>query len=148
MPLDARVTLEQHLQNGPLGVDDAVRVIWGLCDHFEKHGQAETLGDVAPSRVTLFGRVVEAVVPPDAPLVRGYSAPERASAGPTPRSDVYAMGALLYRLITGHLPDGQPLQAEAGHLQAVLDRSLAADPAARFANLAELKRPWCASTRR
>ncbi|MBE2253308.1 MAG: protein kinase [Myxococcus sp.] len=132
-------TLEERLKNGPLPTDEAVRIVWALCDRFEKSGKAETLGDVTPKRVTLYGRVAEVSVP-DSTFMLGYSAPERASSGPTPRSDVYAMGALLVHALTGKPFDGTPLPPSANHLVAVVERCLQPDPAARFANLSELKR--------
>jgi serine/threonine protein kinase len=139
MSSDGKVTLEERLRSGPMPVDEAVRVVWGLCDRFEKAGTAQTLGDVAPARVTLFGRSVEVHIP-DASLVPGYSAPERARSGPTLRSDVFAMGALLAHAVSGRPPDGTPLPPEAGHLQAIVNRCLAVDPKARFENLSELKK--------
>ena len=136
---DGRVTLEERLKEGPLPPDEAVRIVWALCDRFEKQGKAETLGDVSPQRVTMYGRQIEAIVP-DASPVAGYSAPERASSGPTPRSDVYAMGRLLVHLLTGKPYDGSALPSNALHLQPVLEKCLQPAPAARFANLSELKR--------
>lgn len=139
MSPDGRVTLQQRLSAGPLPADEAVRIIWALCDRFEKSGKTETLGDVTPARVTLFGRVVEVAIPDGAP-VSGYSAPERARSSPTPRSDVFAMGALLVHLISGKPYDGLTFPANAAHLHQVLTRCLATDPLQRFANLSELKR--------
>ncbi len=136
---DSRMTLEQRLVSGPLPVDEAVRIVWALCDRFEKSGKAETLGDVSPARVTLYGKVPEVSVP-DARFLEGYSAPERRASGPTPRSDVYAMGALLVHALTGKPFDGTPLPAAAAHLTPVIERCLQPDPAGRFANLSELKR--------
>jgi serine/threonine protein kinase len=137
--LDAPQTLEQRLAAGPVPVDEAVRIVWALCDRFEKQGKAETMGDVSPARVTLHGRVVEAKVPDAAP-VAGYSAPERASAGPTPRSDMYAMGRLLVHLLFGRPDSDGPFPPEASHLQVVAQRCLQPNPADRYANLTELKR--------
>jgi serine/threonine-protein kinase len=139
MSVDGRVTLEQRLKSGPMPVDEAVRVVWGLCDRFEKTARGETLGDVTPARVTLYGRTVEVDIPDAAPLPHS-SAPERRQGPPTPRSDVYAMGALLAHLLLGRPPDGAPLPAPAAHLQPVVDRCLAVDPQARYASLSELKR--------
>ena len=136
---DGRITLEERLKEGPLSPDEAVRIVWALCDRFEKQGKAETLGDVSPQRVTMYGRQIEAMVP-DAMPIRGYSAPERVSSGPTPRSDVYAMGSLLVHLLTGKPYDGSALPNNALHLQPVLEKCLQRDPTARFANLSELKR--------
>ncbi len=138
MSSDGRVTLQQRLSSGPIPVDEAVRIIWALCDRFEKSGKTETLGDVTPSRVTAYGRVVEVAIPDAAP-VAGYSAPERARSSPTPRSDVFAMGALLVHLISGKPYDGT-YPPNATHLHPVLSRCLAVDPSQRFANLSELKR--------
>lgn len=136
---DSRMTLEQRLVSGPLPIDEAVRIVWALCDRFEKSGKAETLGDVSPARVTLYGKVPEVRVP-DARFLEGYSAPERRTSGPTPRSDVYAMGALLVHALSGKPFDGTPLPAAAAHLTPVIERCLQPDPAGRFANLSELKR--------
>lgn len=136
---DGRMTLEQRLKSGPLPVEEAVRIVWTLCERFEKSGKVETLGDVSPTRVTLYGQVPEVSVP-DAEFLAGSSAPERKTSGPTPRSDVYAMGALLVHALTGKPFDGTPLPAAAAHLAPVIKRCLQTDPDARFANLSELKR--------
>lgn len=67
-----------------------------------------------------------------------YLAPEAMHGAPhDPRMDVYAVGVLLYHLITGTLPIGyfEPL---AGALDSVVRRALAHNPDRRYSTIAEL----------
>ncbi|MGZ3460246.1 MAG: serine/threonine-protein kinase, partial [Archangium sp.] len=76
-----------------------------------------------------------------------YLAPELWERAPaTPRSDIYALGLVLYELCTGELPRGRPRprdeeapRAEVGQgidpdFAAIISRCLAADPMERFAS--------------
>lgn len=75
-----------------------------------------------------------------------YAAPEVINGGaPTPASDVYATGAILYELVTGVVPAAgspPPSKVTLG-LPAALDHALARacarDPGQRFGSMAELK---------
>src|SRR5690348_8220648 len=58
----------------------------------------------------------------------GYAPPEQYAGRPEPRSDLYALGATLYHLMTGRVPEsapqrmnGQPLTALRAHVAAIPD---------------------------
>lgn len=85
-----------------------------------------------------------------------YIAPEiRATGEPTKASEVFAMGAILYLLVTGEEPPdavttsafAQAVRASrtmSAHemppeIRAILEKSLTVDPAARFASMTEMK---------
>ncbi|MBK8979314.1 MAG: SUMF1/EgtB/PvdO family nonheme iron enzyme [Planctomycetes bacterium] len=94
-----------------------------------------------------------------------YMAPEQAGAGPeavSPRSDVYAVGAMLYEWLTGHpqyadspttrssrailralrsrppTPPGALARRAPAELVAICERAMSRDPAARYADAKEL----------
>jgi eukaryotic-like serine/threonine-protein kinase len=75
-----------------------------------------------------------------------YCAPEvLAGAQPTPASDVYSLGIMLYEVVTGHLPTTPftPVTQAAAEVPAIVDSILAAtfsqQPEARFASPMELR---------
>ncbi len=78
--------------------------------------------------------------------VPGYEAPEQRHGQPTPQSDIYSLGIVLYAAATHHDPTERPLPAlrnVAPHLSnaatKVIARAYRRDPAKRYATAAEMR---------
>jgi eukaryotic-like serine/threonine-protein kinase len=175
-------TLEKRLdREGPLPVAEAVRIGIGACRAIEAaHAAGLVHRDVKPGNLMLtrdggvklldFGIAKpesELSAPEDgdgALVVVGtpeYMAPEQARGSADARSDVYALGAALYEVVTGALPheaasiaalierklagapgpasDVAPGQAIPKAFDRVLERALSPEPDARFQSASDLR---------
>ncbi len=78
----------------------------------------------------------------------GYMSPDQAMGRPSLRSDVFSLGLLIYRLMTGHLPEWPfewPLDGHArlkrsmsGDFNIFLQKSIELNPRRRYADAAEM----------
>lgn len=147
-------SLEQRLKQGPLGADELARVGAALADAVHSLHLQDTIHlDLKPENAILrpdgrivlidFGLAHHAHFPDLLAEEQRYAAgsapyisPEQVLGARTdPRSDIFALGAVLYELATGELPFGAPRT-----LAGMRDR-LWVDPVPPIARRADLP-PW------
>ncbi len=165
-------TLAQRLERGPVPAEEAVRIARGVAAGVAAaHARGIVHRDLKPSNVFLCEdgtpKVLDfgvAKVPGVALTKTGhtagtvvYGAPEQASGDADARSDVWAVGVVLYEMLTGARPFAASYEAAVLYavlhedppppstladvppaLDAVVARCLAKDPADRYADAAAL----------
>ncbi len=150
------ITLAAHLKShGRLTGDEAVQLVALLCDAVDAAHQRGVLhGDIRPEHIFLPGGL-HALKPklagfaigvlPQGP--NGFAAPELAQRKePTPLTDIYSLGAVLWACLTGAAPtdydvDKLPRLPESEeHLEPVLKRALNRDFSKRYFTASELAR--------
>ena len=151
-------------EHGRIEPGEALRITSAVCDalgYAHEHGVIHR--DIKPSNIMLdehgavkvadFG-LAKSTAPETTMLTMSnvtmgtpdFMAPEamKGVANVDHRADLYAVGVMLYRMLTGELPRGRfapPSRAVPGldkRLDAIVDRTLQTDPAARYASAIEL----------
>lgn len=156
---------QQLAAEGRLPPDRTIAILSDVCEALAfAHAEGIIHRDIKPSNILVdrHGRIKVAdfglakLEQPDASLLTHsdvamgsphFIAPEACIAGGRidARADLYAVGVLLYQMLTGEIPRGRfppPSTLVAGlhpKLDAIVDRALQADPAQRFASAGELR---------
>jgi|GEM_PF-929101 len=165
------------VEAGPLDPVSAARVGAQVCEVLEAaHENGLVDGDVRPSELIFVGpsnddvhvaglgapAVADAFMMPSGapPEAAYYLSPEQAGGGPaTPSSDIYALGATLYHLVTGRVPFEAPSGSDVARLHAeetlvpprsvnpdvpaalerVILRAMEKDPARRYGSAQQMR---------
>ena len=165
------VNLSEALQEGPLGVANSLRFVRDVLSALTYAHERDVIHlDIKPSNILINGEkalltdfgfakdlALAAITQQGMSLgTPNYMAPEQFSGERRdPRSDLYAVGAVLYHMLTGAPPYERdifrfltgdrsvqlgPLPEAVASLQAFVTKALEYTPEARFASAAEMNR--------
>jgi RNA polymerase sigma factor (sigma-70 family) len=152
--------LQTRIATRPLSVEEAVRVA-SVVSHAIAHAHERGIvhGDIKPANVLIdrhnrvvvtdfglaqFSSAKSKVRPWLVGGTLGYVAPEVRESGclPGPLADVYGLGALLWSLLTGSIPQAHSRDHDEGKipraLSTICNKCLAVDPKQRFRSVVEL----------
>ena len=109
-------TLARAMRHGPVDYEQAASLVRSLCEKAARaHDEGLAYGGLSPVAITINQNLdlTITIEPLEGPLrdfddeATSYIAPEVLAGDPcTPRSDVYSLARILYRLITGATPEG------------------------------------------
>jgi tetratricopeptide (TPR) repeat protein len=169
-------TLKQRLASGPLAVDDALDIATQIADGLAKaHAQSVVHRDIKPGNVIVtedgvrivdfglatFADALKLTVEHSTLGTAAYMSPEQVRGlSADARSDVWAVGVILYEMLTGHVPfqgshteaiahavkneTPAPIRASrpevSEEIEHLVFRAMHKEPAVRFANGRELAR--------
>jgi tetratricopeptide (TPR) repeat protein len=169
-------TLKQRLESGPLPIDEALDIATQVADGLAKaHGSGVVHRDIKPGNVILtedgvrivdfglatFVDALQLTVQGSTIGTAAYMSPEQVRGEQADaRADVWALGVVLYEMLTGHVPfrgayaeaigyairhdDPRPIRAERlevpEDVEQLVFRALHKDAAVRFATAREMGR--------
>jgi predicted Ser/Thr protein kinase len=159
-------SLRTLIKQGPLPSGESLRLIPQICDALDyAHSQGIVHRDIKPENILIshrgevkiadFGLAVLFTSDPNTPRLTSadallgtydYMAPEQrqSSANVDHRADLYALGVVMYEMLTGRLPMGRveppsKCSGTAPRIDEVVFRAMERDPAKRWARAKDIK---------
>jgi len=137
--------LADRLAAGEMLLTESVQHVVELADRLRSfHEAGRAHGAISPATVAVNGSGAFLQDAPEQAAVIGYTAPEiRAGQPPSPQSDIFSLGALLYHLVTKRTPPASAEEAASnpcGHpvLDRIVLKCLAPEPMMRYQSAQKL----------
>lgn len=115
--------LRQKIKSGPMPENEVIKIGVAICDaltHMHTHKPAVVHRDIKPGNIKInpegrmylvdfglakFHHPGQPTTMAAQALTPGYSPPEQYGEGTDPRSDIYSLGATLYAVVSGQIPE-------------------------------------------